>query len=232
MGTGSSDAARAQGEGPGNPPGEAWRPLGSWTWTGDPGRARTAGRGHTSEKAQKLVRFRGAGRCALQSARQVGVQVPAPHRSASDCSGLTNKPEVDSRARRSGSAAAPASHSLSRRSSGLVGDPAFRTAPRRPGQWHLSGGARPRGPRAAGRRSAGARTGTGQRGGARGRPVGVARAEGRGLPGGLWAGPSLGRRGGVGVALPPGRGMSLSGPGAERGVAWPEGGGCPWGDRP
>lgn len=82
MGTGSSDAARAQGEGPGNPPGEAWRPLGSWTWTGDPGRVRTAGRGHTSEKAQKLVRFRGAGRCALQSARQVGVQVPAPHRSA------------------------------------------------------------------------------------------------------------------------------------------------------
>lgn len=153
-------------------------------------------------------------------------------RSASDCSGLTNRPEVDSRARRSGSAAAPASHSLSRRSSGLVGDPAFRTAPRRPGQWHLSGGARPRGPRAAGRRSAGARTGTGQRRGARGRPVGVARAEGRGLPGGLWAGPSLGRRGGVGVALPPGRGMSLSGPGAERGVAWPEGGGCPWGDRP
>uniref|UniRef100_A0A8D1DSQ5 Fe2OG dioxygenase domain-containing protein n=3 Tax=Sus scrofa TaxID=9823 RepID=A0A8D1DSQ5_PIG len=90
MGTGSSDAARAQGEGPGNPPGEETpgeldldrRPLGSWTWTGDPGRVRTAGRGHTSEKAQKLVRFRGAGRCALQSARQVGVQVPAPHRSA------------------------------------------------------------------------------------------------------------------------------------------------------
>ena len=75
---------------------------------------------------------------------------------------------------------------------GLAADPAFDPAPRRPGQWHLRGGALPRRPRAAGQRSAGARAGTGQRRERADSGVGGAWSRGRGLAwrggGAVWRG--------------------------------------------
>lgn len=130
------------------------------------------------------------GEDSSRARRAAGVR-PGPRsgrrarRSACDCSGLAVSPGDDGRARRSASAAAPASASspgarpgLGRlqRSAWLRGGPA---------RWRLSGGAHPRRPRAAGP-SAGARAGTGWRVRARARRL---RGEGRGP---MEAGPGCG----------------------------------------
>lgn len=68
---------------------------------------------------------------------------------------------------------------------GLAADPAFDPAPRRPGQWHLRGGALPRRPRATGQLTAGAKAGTGQLRERADGGVGGAWSRGRGL---VWRG--------------------------------------------
>lgn len=92
-----------------------------------------------------------------RGARQARARVPAPLGTRPPIARACHQPGGRRPSASLVSLAAPASRSLSRRSSQLAAAPTFGPAPRRPSRWHLSGGARPRRQRAAGRPSAGDR---------------------------------------------------------------------------
>lgn len=108
LGVGLGDPGRGKGlESPGR---RTWIPPGGGL--GDAGRARTAGRGHTSDEDLETRRVpwrageeegAGNGGCAADALRS---PFRPARRSASDCSGLATRPEVDGGTRRSASPAA------------------------------------------------------------------------------------------------------------------------------
>ncbi|XP_036691779.1 2-oxoglutarate and iron-dependent oxygenase domain-containing protein 3 isoform X2 [Balaenoptera musculus] len=109
------------GKGLESPGRRTWIPPGGGL--GDSGRARTAERGHTSDEGLEARRVprkareeegAGKGGCAADAH---GSPFRPARRSASDCSGLATRPEVDGGTRRSASPAALVSRYLSRRSS-------------------------------------------------------------------------------------------------------------------